>query len=101
MKEIVEIVNERTRSVQNVHRLSDIQKKIIGGEQLGLVQKDRDLIHQGSLVTDYYGKSKKGVKPWGILFSDFLLLCYFINRPKTDAEFTEPFYTIQVRIIHY
>jgi len=101
IKEIVEDINERTRLLQNIHKLSDIQRKIVGGDDLGLVQKDRELIYQGSLVTDYYGKSKKGVKPWGILFSDFLLLCYFTNRPKNEADITEPIYTIQVCDIYH
>jgi hypothetical protein len=74
IKNITLLINERTRQVEAVERLVEIQNKIIGGEALGLVAPGRSFIFEGRLRFKKMLTSNLD-NPWAFLFSDMLMLC--------------------------
>eukprot|EP01122_Echinamoeba_exundans_P014060 TRINITY_DN6292_c0_g1_i1.p1 TRINITY_DN6292_c0_g1~~TRINITY_DN6292_c0_g1_i1.p1 ORF type:complete len:804 (+),score=122.41 TRINITY_DN6292_c0_g1_i1:181-2592(+) len=82
IKNITLLINERTRQVEAVERLVEIQGKIIGGEALGLVAPGRTFIFEGRLRFKKMLTSNLD-NPWAFLFSDMLMLCS--KDPSEDA----------------
>lgn len=74
IKTITTLINERTRQVESIERLVEIQQKIVGGEALGLVAPSRTCLYEGRLRFKKMLTSNLD-NPWAFLFSDMLMLC--------------------------
>lgn len=76
---IVLLINERTRKVENVQALAKVKSKLANGDDLNIVSEDRIYLHEGKLKVKRQTFSiMKNVSiddSYGFLFNDKLLLC--------------------------
>lgn len=88
IRNIVLSINDRTRRVENVQKLLDVQKKFIYGDQIDIVSNERTLIHEGKLKLKKFsiGSSVSMDDSYGFLFNDKLLLCTKENN-DTNGQY--------------
>jgi hypothetical protein len=83
IREIVDLINERTRASENVQKLADIEAKLIDCPSLNLVQQKRILLHQGTL---HHIVNKQSTPRWCFLFNDLMLICNETISPTNPNE---------------
>lgn len=76
---IVLLINERTRKVENVQALAQVKSKIVNGDDHNIVTEDRIFLYEGKVKVKRQTFSiLKNVSiddSYGFLFNDKLLLC--------------------------